>query len=81
MRTAICVLVLLTLAGCTDAERAFLSAYGEPGTVRCFSGGQVIYDGQSTGKIASTANSDGWEFKDAKSGRFVRVSGDCVVTN
>jgi len=74
-------LFLLALFACTDAERAQRAAYGEPGHVTCYSGGQVIYDGDSTGKILSEQGSDGWLFMDAKTQRLVRVSGDCVVRN
>ena len=74
-------LLVLGLYGCTDASCANVTTLGAPGTVKCFSGGQVIYEGQSTGKISTTTNSDGWEFVDNATGKFVRVSGDCVVKN
>ena len=78
IRYLLCALVLW---GCTDADRAGLWSYGEAGDVTCYSGGRAVYTGRSTGKIQSTQQSDGWEFKDAATGKFVRVSGDCVVTN
>jgi hypothetical protein len=74
-------LFLLALLACTDAERAQHAAFGEPGHITCYSGGQVIYDGDSTGRIESEQRSDGWLFMDAKTRRLVRVSGDCVVRN
>jgi len=67
--------------GCTDTSRASLSAYGEPGIVTCYSGGQTVYTGKSTGRIQSVHQSDGWEFKEAGSGDFIRVSGTCIVRN
>ncbi len=73
--------LLLALLACTDTERASWGAIGEPGHITCYSGGQVIYDGDSTGKIESERQSDGWLFMDAKTTRLVRVSGDCVVRN
>jgi hypothetical protein len=69
------------LAGCTDAERASWVALGDPGTITCYSGGQVIYEGKSTGKILTESQSDGWLLQDAATGRLVRVSGDCVIRN
>jgi hypothetical protein len=74
-------LILLALLACTDAERAQRAAFGEPGHITCYSGGQVIYDGDSTGAILSEDRSDGWKFMDAKNNRLVRVSGDCVIRN
>lgn len=75
------ILFVLFLVGCTDAERANFSSIGSPAHVRCYSGGQLFYEGDSTGKVASLDKSDGWEFKDAKTGKLVRVSGPCVVEN
>lgn len=67
------------LSACTDAERAKLGAYGSPGSVKCYSGELLIYDGKSTGKILNESNSDGYYFKDAESGENVEVSGNCVI--
>jgi hypothetical protein len=74
-------LFCLMLIGCTDAEFANLTTLGDSGHVKCYSGGEVIYEGDSTGKIATTSQSDGWEFKEAATGKFVRVSGTCVIKN
>lgn len=67
--------------GCTDADMSGLETYGKAGHVKCFSGGQAIYDGMSTGKIQTVQHSDGWEFRDAATGKFIRVSGSCVIEN
>ena len=74
-------LLCLLLVGCTDAKWASYEALGSQATVKCYSGGVIIYDGTSTGRVASTRESDGWEFEDAETGKFVRVSGDCLVEN
>lgn len=78
---AIVILVLATTSACTDAEVASFGALGDPGRIKCYSGGQLIYEGVSTGRISTVHQSDGWEFKDRKTGRFVRVSGDCLIEN
>jgi hypothetical protein len=75
------LVAVLTLTACTDTGRASLAAYGDKGEIVCYSGGQVIYKGRSTGRIHSTQQSDGWEFKDDSTGKFVRVSGDCLIQN
>jgi hypothetical protein len=72
--------MLLLTASCTDAGMSRLEAYGEPSHVVCYSGGTVIYDGHSTGRVKSPENSDGWQFKDANIGKLVEVSGDCILT-
>lgn len=74
------VLLALTLSGCTEAHRASLSTYGSSGRVVCYSGGQVIYDDRSEGRVFSTEGGDGYQFKDRATGRFQEVSGDCVVS-
>lgn len=73
--------ILIFLAGCTDTDRASFAAIGNPGHIKCFSGGDVIFEGDSTGVIQTVSHSDGWEFKDEKTGKFIRVSGACVIQN
>lgn len=74
------LIVLLLLAGCSDGEWGKLAALGDPAHVVCYSGDTMIYDGWSTGKITSEANSDGYFFVDAKTKLLVEVSGNCVIT-
>ena len=70
---------IVLLLGCTDAEMARLTAYGNPGEVVCYSGGVEFYRGESTGKILTEEGSDGWYFNEKATNRLVRVSGACVV--
>jgi len=74
-------IVISSLFCCTDAEMASFGSLGNSAEIKCYSGGKLIYEGYSTGRVSTTQNSDGWEFKDNKTGKFIRVSGDCVVTN
>lgn len=69
-----------TMAGCTDASWGKLTAYGDNANVQCYSGGTLIFDSVSTGKVISEANSDGYYFKDKKTGKMMEVSGDCIIT-
>jgi hypothetical protein len=76
------IVMAAMLSACTDADWANgCTSLGAQGHITCYSGGKVIYEGDSTGKIATTQNSDGWHFLDAKTQKLVRVSGDCVITN
>jgi len=80
---AVCVAIgaLFACSGCTDAGWKNATTLGKPGHVVCYSGGKVIYDGWSTGKIVTESDSDGWRFVDRKTDKLVRVSGDCVIEN
>jgi hypothetical protein len=75
------ITLFMLLIACTDTDIAQLAAIGEPGHITCYSGGGVIFEGDSTGKIATEKDSDGWKFMDAASARLIRVSGDCVIRN
>ena len=72
--------LFFSLWGCTDAQMAKFGGLGNEAKVKCWSGGHVIYEGTSTGKVQSEANSDGYFFKDKASGKLMEVSGDCVIT-
>ena len=76
------IITLFTLLlACSDTDLASMKSIGDPGHITCYSGGQVIYEGDSTGKIETETQSDGWKFMDSKTQRLVRVSGDCVIRN
>lgn len=68
----------LLLASCTSAEMSKFASLGKPVDVKCYSGGTLVYEGTSTGKIKSEANSDGYYFTDAKTKELVEISADCV---
>lgn len=73
------IVSVLMLSACTDSDISSLESLGHTAQVTCYSGGKVFYDGHSTGKVQTTSQSDGWEFREAKSNQFIRVSGECVV--
>lgn len=75
------VIFSLFIFGCTDSGRSRLYAYGKEGTIQCYSGGKLIYEGISTGKLQTVSNSDGWEFREKGTADFIRVSGDCIIRN
>ncbi len=78
---AVSILILSSLLYCTDAKIKQWTTLGNPGRIHCYSGGELIYDGESTGKIATEQGSDGWYFEERGSGNLIRVSGDCVIRN
>ena len=75
----LCIMLLL-LSACTDAQRGKIFALGDSASVECWSGGQLIYKGTSSGKVQSEANSDGYYFVDAETDKTMEVSGNCVIT-
>jgi hypothetical protein len=81
LKKGLLILSTLFITNCTNADFVQLTSYGSPGHIVCYSGGKVIYDGYSTGKIATEQQSDGWYFEDAKTRKLVRVSGDCLIEN
>jgi hypothetical protein len=71
---------LLALAACTDVGFQKVTNFAQPFHVKCFSGGQLIYEGNTTGRLENEEGSDGWAFVDAKNQQFTRVNGDCVIS-
>ena len=68
MKTLILAALMISFTGCTDAGCSKLKALGNAAFITCYSGGKVIYTGESTGKVSSEKDSDGYYFKDAKDG-------------
>ena len=69
---------LLILCGCTDGVIGKLKSYGKGAVITCYSGGTVIYKGESTGKVLSEQSSDGYYFVDKKTGAMMEIAADCV---
>ena len=76
----ILAVVAVLVCGCTDAEVGKFTSLGDSAKVECWSGDTKIFDGLSSGKVSSERDSDGYFFKDSKTGKFMEVSGNCVIT-
>jgi len=74
------ILSVVFMVSCTDAAMGKLSAFGGSANVKCYSAEKLIYEGDSTGKVSSSSQSDGYYFVDKKDGRLKEVSGNCVIT-
>jgi predicted small secreted protein len=77
---AILVVCAVVIAGCTDTEMAGFDAYGKSQHIKQFSGGQLIGEWDSTGKVLNEPQSDGYRFSDEKTHKIVRVSGTVQIT-
>lgn len=74
------VIFALTLAGCTDAEwDKNIGSLGKSGHILCYSGGQKIFEDDSTGQIGEMEHGAGWAFRDSK-GKIIKLFADCIVT-
>ncbi len=80
MKKILIVLSAVLTIGCTDATMGKFTSLGDSATVKCWSGGTLIFDGKSSGKVQSESSSDGYFFKDVKDNKFKEVSGNCVIT-
>ncbi|MDD3412522.1 MAG: hypothetical protein PHY47_00820 [Lachnospiraceae bacterium] len=80
MKTIIGILGLLALTACSDATRGAFSSLGDSRQVKCYSGGALIYEGLTTGKVNNEQQSDGIYFTD-KAGNFLEINADCIISN
>jgi len=75
----LCIGLLSAIAGCTQAERSLYGGYGHPHSIELYSGGILIGEWQTEGKVLSEDNSDGYYFTDSATGKLVRVTGDVII--
>lgn len=74
------MLLACSLAGCTDAERSRYNAFGDASTITCWSGGQVVFTGESTGKVMA-GESGGLYYMDKVTMKYTRIYADCIVSS
>ena len=68
----------ICLVGCR-ADIAQLTAYGSDHKISVYSGGVLVKEYHSVGKVFTEEGSDGWYFMDKSSNKLVRVAGTVVV--
>ena len=72
-------LITLSLSGCSRASLAQLSNTGEDGIITCYSGGKVIYQGESTGKVQNEDKSDGYYFEEKGTDDMIETNSQCII--
>lgn len=77
-------LLLVTAAvlcgGCKDSDTAQFQARGKKHRITLYgSDGVVIKKWESTGGVSNEAQSDGWYFMDAATGKLVEVAGTLII--
>jgi len=73
------IILALAATSCTDTARGVIGRYGSSAKVICYSGGQVVFEDESTGAVNSSQDSDGYLFVSKKTGNLVEVSGTCIL--
>jgi len=81
MKKVLCLCLLVSLVGCTNANWKQVTTIGSPAHILCYSGGKVVLDTHSTGKILTEKQSDGWYFEDATTHKLIRVNAQCIIEN
>lgn len=68
-------------SSCTDAQRAKFGGLGDEFKVEMINcDGTVARSWISSGKVNSEENSDGYYFKDKKTGKLIEVTGRLIIT-
>jgi hypothetical protein len=70
---------LLSIIGCSKADRAAFNAIGSKHRITLYSGGIAARTWVSSGKIENEDRSDGYYFQDDATKKLIRVSGDIVI--
>lgn len=69
----------MAVTACTDAMQSKIGSYGDQARITCYSGGVLVFDDFSTGKVNSEENSDGWYFRSVTTQRAISAGGDCRI--
>lgn len=78
---AILFILLMCATSCTDAKRAKIGGLGDNFKVEVINcDGSITQSWISTGKVLSEDNSDGYYFKDKKTGKLIEVTGNLIIT-
>tara|TARA_R110000868_G_scaffold378378_2_gene643812 strand:+ start:369 stop:659 length:291 start_codon:yes stop_codon:yes gene_type:complete len=49
------------------------------GTIKCYSGNTLTYEGKTTGVIRYISSSDNYQFRELGTDNFMEVSGNCII--
>lgn len=81
MKKLLLISLLLIVISCTDASyQKYIGSINEEFKIEMYSGGTLVRTWTSTGKVTNEDNSDGYGFVDKATKKYVRVSGDLIIT-
>lgn len=78
--SALAIIASFSSTSCTDAKRAKVGGLGDQFKVEMYSGGKLVREWTSTGKVSIEEGTDGYYFKDKDTGKLIEVSGDVIIT-
>lgn len=67
---ALLIILPLLLTSCIDDKK---------GSIKCYSGNTLIYEGKSIGAISNVSYSDNYQFRELGTDNFMEVSGNCII--
>lgn len=80
MKISLAVFLLCMLVGCKDATRQQWESLGSKHVITLYAAdGKVLGQWESTGNVSNESNSDGWYFRDLKTGKLVEVTGTLII--
>lgn len=72
---------LFVVNSCTDAKRTKMNSFGDKFKVELINcDGSTTHSWISTGKVLRNNNSNGYYFKDEKTGNLTEVSGTIIIS-
>ena len=77
----LCFAIMTIFDGCSASQRAKmpLSSYQYNYKVTLYSGGKLISEWHTIGKVHSEGESDGYYFLDKQTNRLIEIAGDIII--
>ena len=72
------LVMLLFISACTDSAKGRFGAYGESAQINCYSAGNEIYNGKSSGKV-KLSKGGFVKFVEQDTNKYIEIVADCVV--
>jgi hypothetical protein len=79
MKYLVLILCLLCLTSCTDSFRSSFTSLGSEHRVCLYSGGKLVREWRSTGKVTSGEHGTRFAFRDKETKSYIRVTGNVTV--
>nr|DAT03625.1 MAG TPA: protein of unknown function (DUF4969) [Caudoviricetes sp.] len=75
------IITALCLTACTDALIGSVTRFNNKADITCYSGSATpVFTDRSTGKVKYSEHGGGVYYKSSKTGKFVQLYMDCVIT-
>lgn len=75
------VLATLLISSCIDALIGSVTRFNNKADITCYSGSATpVFTDRSTGKVEYSEHGGGVYYKSSKTGKFVQLYMDCVIT-